>query len=118
MIKHNFSKAYFSKPHKYKAKRTTRFIERLCCAINFDSKKEADRYEEIEKEIARGETYLCLRQVSFVLAGGEKFVLDHLLFKPNGVVVFEEVKGYKTATYLRKKKRISELYPFLEIKEI
>ena len=96
---------------KYNAKRT------IIDGINFASKKEASRYEELKVLRSSGDILFFLMQVPFHLEAGIKYVCDFLVFWNNGNVSFEDVKGRITPVYRVKKKQVESKYP-IEITEI
>jgi hypothetical protein len=102
---------YRSRVSKYNAKKT------IIDGITFDSKKEARRYCELELLKKAGEVSWFLRQVPFDCGGGIKYRLDFLIVWTSGEVTFEDVKGFKTATYKMKKKLVESRYP-IEITEV
>ena len=97
--------------HKFNAVKTE------ADGIRFDSKKEARRYEELKLLQRAGEIVFFLRQPAFDLPGKVKYRCDFQIFWKNGVVSFEDVKGFKTKDYIMKKKQVEALYP-VEILEV
>ena len=97
--------------HKFNAVRTE------VNGIKFSSKKEATRYGELKLLQENGEVLFFLRQVPFHLPGGVKYVCDFMVFWKDQSIVFEEVKGFKTPSYIDKKKIVESLYP-IKITEI
>ena len=91
--------------HKFNAKTTT--ID----GIRFASQKEARYYHELKLRQRAGDIVFFLRQVPIHLPGNVKYVIDFLEFHDNGTVHFVDVKGYRTAKYLMKKKMVESLYP-------
>lgn len=85
--------------------------------IKFDSMKEANRYCELKILKKANEVNYFLRQVPFDLPGNVKYRVDFQIFWSNGDVTYEDVKGYKTQTYIMKKKMVEALYP-VEILEV
>lgn len=79
--------------------------------IKFASKKEAKRYRELLLLKKAGDILFFLRQVPFHLPGNVKYLCDFVIFRTNGEVTFEEVKGLKTPMYILKKKQVETLYP-------
>lgn len=84
--------------------------ERTVDGITFDSKKEARRYGELKLLRAAGECWF-LRQPRFDLPGGTKYTADFQVFWKDGRMSVEDVKGYRTAAYIRAKKQVEALYP-------
>jgi|TARA_B100000959_G_C14787519_1_gene544134 hypothetical protein len=107
-LKHNFRHKYNVSP---KGDRTRN-------GIVFDSKKEMHYYDGLQLLKQSGEVLFFLRQVPFHLAGGTRYLCDFCVFYTNGVVRFVDVKGFKTQTYLAKKKQVEDLYRPVEIEEI
>jgi hypothetical protein len=91
--------------HKFKA------IQTVCDGIKFSSKKEAKRYNELKCLQSNKDVIFFLRQVPFYLPGNTKYVCDFQVFWSDGNVTFEDVKGFKTPTYILKKKMVENLYP-------
>jgi len=102
---------YWNRSGKYNAKKT------VIDGITFDSKKEAKRYSELELLKKAGEVSWFLRQVPFDCGGRVKYRLDFMVFWTSGEVTFEDVKGFKTATYKMKKKLVESRYP-IQITEL
>lgn len=104
----------------FKAKRSKYGVspkaERTVDGIIFDSKKEAQRYRELQLAKKSGSVEFFLRQVPFDLSGGIKYRLDFLVFWADGKITFEDVKGCRTEIYKLKKKQVESLYP-VEITE-
>ena len=57
------------------------------------------------------------RQVPFDLPGGTKYVVDFQVFHADGRVEYVDVKGKRTAMFIRNKKQVESLYP-VKIKEV
>ena len=91
--------------HKYGAKAT------VVDGMRFDSKAEARRYTELMTLRAAGEVAFFLRQTPFHLPGGVKLVLDFVIFWTDGLVTFEDVKGYDTPQGKAKRKITEGCYP-------
>lgn len=85
--------------------------------MRFDSKKEANFYDELKLRKQSGDVTFFLRQCPIHLTAGVKYVVDFVVFNSDGLVEFVDVKGIKTDVYKLKKKQVEELYPF-EIKEM
>ncbi len=79
--------------------------------ISFQSKKEARYYEDLLLAQRSGDLLFFLRQVPFHLPGNIRYVVDFAEFWKTGEVRFVDVKGFKTRTYLTKKKLVENLYP-------
>lgn len=84
--------------------------------VRFASKKEARYYEQLQMARRSGDLLFFLRQVPFHLPGGIRYVCDFAEFWKSGEVRFVDVKGYKTRTYINKKKQVQALFP-IEILE-
>ena len=97
--------------HKFNAIRTE--ID----GIKFASKKEAKRYHDLKCMQKEGGILFFLRQVPIYIPGGIKYVCDFQVFWTDGSVTFEDVKGFKTDTYILKKKLVEHNYP-IEIQEL
>lgn len=91
--------------HKFRAKQT------IVDDIIFSSKKEAKRYNQLILLQRAGEVLFFLRQVPFHLPGKIKYVCDFVVFWVDGSVTIEDIKGFKTAMYILKKKQVEALYP-------
>ena len=79
--------------------------------IRFDSKKEAQRFGELQLLQRAGKVGWFIRQPLFDLGGGTKYRADFLIVWTDGHVSIEDVKGHKTKAYLRSKKQVEALYP-------
>lgn len=97
--------------HKYNAQPV------LHDGIRFDSKKEGRYYETLKTAQAKGDVIFFLRQVPLHLPGGDKYVVDFVEFREDGTVHFVDVKGFRTAVYKSKKKRVENCYP-ITIEEV
>ena len=95
----------FNLKHKFGAKPTVIDEKR------FASQKEARYYQALKQRQATGEILFFLMQVPFCLAGGVKYRLDFLEFHSDGSVHCIDVKGFRTQTYILKKKQVEDLYP-------
>lgn len=107
---------------KYRARKTT--ID----GIQFDSKKEANRYCELNLLESAGEIkYLQLQprftlQESFKYQGKTErkieYVADFMYEEKDGQVVVEDTKGFKTDVYKLKRKlflkKYGDMYKFIE----
>jgi len=82
----------------------------------FGSKKEANYYQQLELAKKSGELLFYLQQIPIRLPGGVTYRCDFLEFWRNGDVRFIDVKGFKTQSYIAKKKMVEALYP-IEILE-
>lgn len=104
---------YYRPKHKYNAVRTE------LDGIKFASKKEARYYQQLKILKRNGDVVFFLRQVPFHLSGGSgvKYVCDFQVFWSDGTVTFIDVKGFRTAQYIMKKKMVEAEYP-IKITEI
>lgn len=86
--------------------------------ITFHSKKEAKRYSEL-KLLQKAKQIQDLRlQVAYELTMPVRYIADFVYWdRLTGKQVVEDVKGYRTAEYKRKKKLMKAQH-HIEIKEI
>lgn len=106
---------------KYKNEKTT------VNGIQFDSRKEAERYQQLMLLLKSGKITQLKLQHSFTLQGsfttpdGEKiraitYIADFTYYDEQGNFTIEDVKGYKTRTYKDKYKLMADLgYTITEI---
>ena len=98
---------FYRKKHKYNAEKI------IIDNIEFDSKKEANRYLELKLLLRAGEIKNLILQPKYLLQ--EKFEYQNKKYRPvyyiadfeyiqNGKKVVEDVKGMKTQVYLLKRK--------------
>ena len=85
--------------------------------IKFPSKKEGKRYLELVTLQKVGEVVMFLRQPMFDLGGGTTYKADFLIFWKDGTCTIEDVKGYKTKSFIKARKQVECLYP-IKIKTI
>ena len=80
--------------------------------MKFHSEKEAEFYDDLKiAQHPDGPVLYFLRQVPFHLPGNVKYVCDfHVVYK-DGNIEFFDVKGKRTAQYIRNKKMVEALYP-------
>ena len=78
--------------------------------IGFHSKKEAARFSQLLLQVKAGNVVRFHRQVVFDLPGPSQYRCDFLIFFADDRVVYEDVKGFKTAEYVLKKKMVKALY--------
>lgn len=95
----------FRRRGKFNAKPTERD------GMRFDSRKEAERYDDLKQLQSAGEVVFFLRQVPFHLPGKTKCIVDFQVFWSDGAVTFEDVKGVETETFRLKKRQVEALYP-------
>lgn len=79
--------------------------------IVFDSKAEARHYRELKLKQTAGAVHYFLTQVPIRLPGNVRYVVDFLVFYPDGTHVYEDVKGHRTDVYRVKKRLVEALYP-------
>jgi len=85
--------------HKFAAKKT------MVDGIVFPSKKEARRYSELKLLERAGKIKHLRRQVPYKIVIDTRYVADFVYVDCfDGAEIVEDVKGYKTREYLRKKK--------------
>lgn len=94
---------------KYKNVRT------VVDGITFDSKKEADRYLELNLLQKASMISDLQLQVPFLLlpaGNGEKAVryIADFTYMENGIKIIEDVKGYRTKEYILKRKMLKAKY--------
>jgi hypothetical protein len=109
------TKSGIKKP-KYRNKKTE------VDGIVFDSAKEAKRYQELKILLKAGEIGFLELQVPFELNQGGthsmKYVADFVYIDAkSGTKIVEDVKGYRTKEYRKKKKLMKNLHRII-IKEI
>jgi hypothetical protein len=90
------------KPPKYRNKTT------VVDGIQFDSRLEARHHAKLQLLLRAGQIDQIQRQVPYPLTvnGVEicKYVADFVVTYPSGQVEIQDTKGFKTQTYLLKKK--------------
>jgi len=79
--------------------------------IKFHSKKEARYFMELRCRQQAGEVLYFLTQVPIRLPGNTKYVVDFLEFFSDGSVKYIDVKGHRTAAYIKNKKQVEAIYP-------
>lgn len=83
----------------------------------FDSKKEAEYYQELKIRMQCGDIKgFCLQPV-FILAPGLKYKADLIVFHNDGTAEIIDTKGFKTKEYIAKKKVFEDKFD-LKIIEI
>lgn len=97
------------KRHKYGARRVE------VDGISFASRKEARRYQELKLLERAGKIQNLRRQIRFALVQTVVYVAD-FQYTENGETVVEDVKGYRTAEYKRKRRLMLEQHQ-IAIKE-
>lgn len=83
--------------------------------ITFDSKAEAERYQELKYLYRSGQIAGFIRQVSIPLHV-DRYRADFLVVDVDGSFYLEDVKGYETEAFKKKKKEIQKLYPWLDFR--
>lgn len=108
-------------PSKYRARKT------VVDGITFDSKREAERYSELKGAENVGLIRCLKRQVRYELIPAQRdsngkslfrpvtYVADFTYYTPEGELIVEDVKGFRTKEYVLKKKM---MYAFKGIKII
>lgn len=113
-----------SKRHKYGVSPKE---ERTCSGIVFHSKRECLRYQALSDRVLAGEVFDLELQPKFTWettheARGRtrtrnySYRADFRYTNSDGETIIEDVKGFKTAEYKRKKKIVEYLYE-IEITE-
>lgn len=102
IVKHSFRKRTRSKWNNTPTMRD---------GIRFDSKKEADYYDQLKLEQSAGSVLFFLMQVPIRLPDGEKLRIDFQVFYTDGTVKFIDVKGRATRDWLTKKSWAENIYP-------
>lgn len=85
--------------------------------FKFDSKKEANRYDELVLLQKAGEVIWFMMQPPFYMPGC-KYVADFMVFWADGRVTIEDVKGFRTAKFKADIKRMAVFYPHVKIEEM
>ncbi len=85
---------------------------RTCDDITFHSKSEMHFYRELKAKQAAGIIRFFLRQVRIDLPGNTKYVIDFVVFYPGDRVDWIDVKGARTAAFIKAKKQVENLYDF------
>lgn len=107
------------KEYKNKTKNKSKYgaIKTSVDGHTFDSKKEADYYQELKIRLQSGDIKgFCLQPV-FILAPGLKYKADFIVFNNDGTAEIVDTKGFKTKEYIAKKKVFEDKFN-LKIKEI
>lgn len=78
--------------------------------ISFQSKKEANRYIDLQILQKAGDVDFFLRQTPFHLPGKTRYYCDFVVFWSDGEVTFEDVKGVKTEVFMLKKRMVEDIY--------
>ncbi len=112
MIRHQFNRSKYGVDMSAGGK-----AERTVDGITFHSKAEAKYYGQLKLRMKTGEIVYFLRQTPFHLPGGLKYIADFVEFRTDGTVHVVDVKGRRTAAYIRNKKQVEALYP-IKIEEV
>lgn len=83
----------------------------------FDSKREAERYEQLRLMLHAGDIYGVFCQVPFRLPGGVIYRADFVVLGKDGTYTVEDAKGVRTKEYMLKRRLMRECLG-IEIKEI
>ena len=97
--------------NKYNAIKTT------VDGITFDSKAEAQRYNELKLLKQGGAIQWFHRQPSFILHV-DRYRPDFIVCGDDGTIWVEDVKGMATRAFLKKQKEWALLYPTIELRVI
>lgn len=92
-----------------------RAIPTLVDGIRFASKAEAARYSELKLLQQAGQVQWFIRQPSFDLPAGLRYVADFLVRWADGSVSVEDVKGMETEVFKMKRKLFEQQYQNLTI---
>lgn len=95
--------------------------------ILFDSRKEANRWQELKLLERAGQIEDLHRQISFTLIPSQRingnvveracrYIAD-FVYKENGKTVVEDTKGFKTKDYIIKRKLMLKVYQ-IRIREV
>lgn len=113
---------YFGQKNKYRNEKV------VINGIVFDSKREADRWADLNVLQRAGEISRLQRQVKYVLIPTQydekkkvlerecSYIADFVYFK-DGKLVVEDAKGFKTPEY-RIKKKLMLLFHGVRVKEV
>lgn len=101
-----------AKPHKYHAEPT------VIDGIRFDSKAEGRYYKHLKALQEIGTITGFLRQVPFHLPGKTRLVIDFMIFWPDDLPTFVDVKGFETDPFKIKIRQVREFYPWADIRII
>ena len=77
----------------------------------FPSQKEGNYYLRLKKMREKGAVLYFHRQEKFDLPGGITYAVDFQAFFPDGHIEYVDVKGVRTAAFIRNKKMVEALYP-------
>jgi dsDNA-binding SOS-regulon protein len=83
----------------------------------FDSKKEADRWDELQLLLKAGEILAVFWQVPFRVSKRVKYIADFVILNRDGTFTVEDAKGMKTPMYNVKKKMMKDELG-IDVKEV
>lgn len=86
-------------------------------SITFDSAAEMRWYLQLVNAQAGGAVLYFLRQVPFHLPGNTRYTADFMVVYADGRIEYQDVKGARTAAFIRSKKQVEAIYP-IQIREI
>jgi len=107
--------------NKYNARKT------IIDGITFDSRREAERYQELKVLERAGYIEGLLIQPKYTLVEGFEYrgkrvrpitYIGDFQYVENGEIVVEDVKGMKTAVYRLKSKLMKWRYPQIDFREV
>ncbi len=104
--------------HKFNKYKVADKPSRTRDGIAFDSKKEANYYDQLKLRKRAGDVLVFLRQPKFHLPGKAVYRCDFLVFLSDGSVEFIDVKGFRTPEYQMKKRMVEEIYAPIKITEV
>lgn len=111
-------------PEQQKAKKKSKYgnEKHEVDGIEFDSKREAERYGELKLLLKAGEIGLLQLQEPFELNPGGthslKYIADFVyLITATGEKVVEDAKGHRTREYIKKRRLMRKVHG-IEIKEV
>lgn len=108
------------KPKRIKYNNRKTWIDGIC----FDSRKEADYYQELKLLQQIGEIKGFCRQPEFLIVDGDvehraiTYKADFIIFHHDGTFEIIDVKGYESEQWKRTEKMFRLRYPDLELKII
>lgn len=95
--------------------RKYRNVPTVVDGIRFASKAEAARYNELVMLEKSGDIRWFIRQPSFDIGAGIRYVADFLIVWDDGRVTVEDVKGMQTEAFKMKRKLFEERFQSLEV---
>ena len=105
-----------SRRNKYNAKKT--WVDGIC----FDSKKEAEYYQELKLRHEAGDILGFCRQPEFILQEGNAedraitYKADFIIFHIDGTFQIVDVKGFESQQWKRTYKQFRLKFPGLKLK--